>query len=123
MRRCISTLVGASIVSPATCGFDAVYGWRIPKNKERFSIRIKFKSICFGCAMHAPTDVLHPPASYSRIRPSVEIVTTCHGMNLPDAISARLTAFSSPPQHGTSMRRILTLLILLFAMICESFSA
>ena len=35
---------------------------------------------------------------------TVEIVTTCHGMNLPDACKARLAAFSSPPQQGTSMR-------------------
>ena len=59
----------------------------------------------------------------SRILPSVEIVTTCQGMNFPLACSARLTALSMPPQQGTSMRTTLTLLTSLRAMMAVSFSA
>ena len=32
------------------------------------------------------------------------MVTTLHGMNFPLALSAFLTAFSMPPQQGTSIR-------------------
>ena len=45
----------------------------------------------------------------SRILPSIEIVTTCHGRNFPLARSASRAACSSPPQHGTSMRTMVTL--------------
>lgn len=38
------------------------------------------------------------------MRPSVEIVITCQGMNLPLSCSARLAACSIPPQQGTCMR-------------------
>ena len=44
----------------------------------------------------------------SRIFPSIEIVTTCHGRNFPLARSASRAACSSPPQHGTSMRATVT---------------
>ena len=65
-----------------------------------------------------------PPNCYpSIILPSVEMVITCHGMNLPLACRARLTAFSIPPQQGTSIRTIFTLFMLLLDMICVSFSA
>lgn len=47
--------------------------------------------------------------SYFKIRPSVPIVYTCHGINFPLAISAFFTAASIPPQHGTSMRTTVTL--------------
>ena len=50
---------------------------------------------------------------YERSLPSVEIVTTCHGINLPLSCNALFTAFSIPPQQGTSILTILTLLILL----------
>ena len=45
----------------------------------------------------------------SRILPSIEIVTTCHGRNFPLARSASRAACSSPPQHGTYMRTMVTL--------------
>ena len=48
-------------------------------------------------------------AQRSRIFPSIEIVTTCHGRNFPLARSASRAACSSPPQHGTSMRTMVTL--------------
>ena len=60
--------------------------------------------------------------SYSSILPSVEIVTTCHGMNLPLACSAVFAACSKPPQHGTSMRTTVTLFISLSAIMAVSFS-
>ena len=45
----------------------------------------------------------------SRIFPSMEIVTTCHGINLPLFFRAVTAACSSPPQQGTSMRTTVTL--------------
>ena len=60
---------------------------------------------------------------YSKILPSVEMVTTCHGMNFPLACKACFTACSNPPQQGTSIRAMVTLLISLPAMICVSFWA
>lgn len=45
----------------------------------------------------------------SRILPSVEIVTTCHGINFSLRRKAVLAACSSPPQQGTSMRTTVTL--------------
>ena len=63
-----------------------------------------------------------PPMNQSRIRPSLEIVTTCQGMNLPLALSAFSAALWRPPQQGTSIRTIVTLLISLFRMISVSFS-
>ena len=35
-------------------------------------------------------------------------MTTCQGMNLPLACNAFFAAISSPPQHGTFMRTIVT---------------
>ena len=58
----------------------------------------------------------------SRILPSTEIVTTCHGRNFPLARSASRAACSSPPQHGTSMRTMVTLRMLLRTRISVSFS-
>ena len=60
--------------------------------------------------------------SQSRILPSVEIVTTCHGMNFPLCCKAVFAACSSPPQQGTSMRTTVTLFISLLRMISVSFS-
>ena len=45
--------------------------------------------------------------------PWMEMIFTCHGSSLPQFCSAVRTAYSSPPQHGTSMRTTVTLLILL----------
>ena len=59
---------------------------------------------------------------YSRIFPSVEIVTTLHGINFPLACNAFFAASSMPPQQGTSIRMIVTLFILLFAIMAVSFS-
>ena len=39
----------------------------------------------------------------------MEMVFTCHGSSLPQFCSAVRTAYSSPPQHGTSMRTTVTL--------------
>lgn len=41
----------------------------------------------------------------------MEIVTTLHGINLPLVCNAFFTAYSIPPQHGTSIRTTVTLLI------------
>ena len=65
---------------------------------------------------------LRPAAPYPRTRPSVEMVTTCTGSCLPLACTAARAARSRPPQHGTSMRSIVTLRMLLSATICASFS-
>ena len=43
------------------------------------------------------------------IVPSVEMTTTCHGINLPLACNAAFAACSNPPQQGTSIRTIVTL--------------
>ena len=59
---------------------------------------------------------------YSRIRPSTDIVITCHGMNLPLSWSAFRTAASRPPQQGTSMRTTVTPAISLCAIMRVSFS-
>ena len=58
----------------------------------------------------------------SIIFPSVEIIVTCHGIIFPLSISAFFTAFSRPPQQGTSIRTISTLLMSLFLIISVSFS-
>ena len=58
----------------------------------------------------------------SRILPSLEIVTTCHDRNLPLFWRAVSAALCRPPQHGTSMRTIVTLFISLFLIISVSFS-
>lgn len=55
--------------------------------------------------MHEKRTVLPRHTGQSdRVRPSVEITATRQGMNLPLCCNARLTAFSMPPQQGTSMR-------------------
>ena len=46
---------------------------------------------------------------YSRIFPSMEMVTTCHGMNYPLVCNAFFAVISKPPQQGTSIRRMVTL--------------
>ena len=70
-----------------------------------------------------------PPKRYrsarciqSRIFPSMEMVTTCHGMNFPLVCSAFFAAISKPPQQGTSMRRMVTLWMSLLRRISVSFS-
>lgn len=64
----------------------------------------KSSSFC-GLIDHRMTQIV------SSILPSVEIVTTCQGMNLPLFCSAVFAACSSPPQHGTSIRTTVTLLM------------
>ena len=59
---------------------------------------------------------------YSKIFPSMEMVTTCHGMNFPLVCSAFFAAISKPPQQGTSMRRMVTLWISLLRRISVSYS-
>ena len=51
--------------------------------------------------------IVHPRYQ-SRIFPSMEIVTTCQGIILPQSCSAFFAAISRPPQHGTSMRSTVT---------------
>ena len=60
--------------------------------------------------------------SYSAIRPSRVMVTTCHGIKRPLLLSAVSVMTWRPPQQGTSMRTTVTLLMPLSAMICVSFS-
>ena len=58
--------------------------------------------------------LIRPRASQrSRILPSTENVTTCQGIILPLFCRAVTTARSSPPQQGTSIRRTVTLDIVL----------
>lgn len=54
--------------------------------------------------------------------PSTVTVTTCQGMNLPLCWSAFFAAVSNPPQQGTSMRTMVTLLMSLSRIISVSFS-
>ena len=73
-------------------------------------------------------DLLYPIFSicfrlYSKIFPSADIVMTCHGITFPLAASALFTAFSIPPQQGTSIRATVILLISFFNKIPASFSA
>ena len=48
---------------------------------------------------------------FSSIRPSVDIVTTCQGINLPLFFRAVTAACSIPPQQGTSILTIVRLLM------------
>ena len=59
---------------------------------------------------------------FSRIRPSMPMVTTCQGMNRPLAFRAWVAACSRPPQQGTSMRTMVRLLIEFWRRIWVSFS-
>jgi len=58
----------------------------------------------------------------SGILPAAETVTICQGIILPEFCSAVFTAFSMPPQQGTSMRTTVTLLISFSLSIAVSFS-
>ena len=73
---------------------------------------------------HLPTEKMTRPVPVScyKMQPSSENVTTCQGMNFPDVRRASVVMRSKPPQHGTSMRVMVTLLMSLFAMISASFS-
>ena len=79
-----------------------------------------FKKLCARCRTFLPLreNISHE----SIIRPSSESVTTCQGMNLPLACNAFFAASSRPPQHGTSMRTIVTDLMSFSRMISVSFS-
>ena len=66
-----------------------------------------------------PEDGMPPQ---SKMLPSREMVTTCQGMNLPLACSAFCAARCNPPQQGTSMRTMVTLLMSLSRMMAVSFS-
>ena len=79
-----------------------------------------FKRLCDNLRICLP---LHKDISHkSIIRPSSERVTTCQGMNLPDSCNAFFAAISSPPQHGTAMRTIVTDLMSFSRKISVSFS-
>ena len=60
--------------------------------------------------------------NYSKILPSVEMVTIFQGINFPLFIRACLVALSIPPQQGTSILTTVTLLMLLPPIIAVSFS-
>ena len=76
------------------------------------------------CAIHRTCLPLRVNLSHeSIIRPSSERVTTCHGMNLPEACNAFFAANSRPPQHGTSMRTKVTDVMSFSRMISVSYSA
>ena len=62
-------------------------------------------------------------SSCGRILPSAENVTTRMGMSFPLASTACRAAYSSPPQHGTSMRVSVTLRTSFSVRIAVSFSA
>ena len=63
------------------------------------------------------------PAYRERTSPLVASTTTCQGIILPLCCKARLTAFSIPPQQGTSMRTTVTLWMSFCRRISVSFSA
>ena len=68
---------------------------------------------------------LTPPRSSSHpssIFPSMETVTTCHGMNFPLARRADFAACSKPPQQGTSIRTTVSERISFSERIAVSFS-
>ena len=69
-------------------------------------------------SFHAPV-----PAYRERTSPLVASTTTCQGIILPLCCKARLTAFSIPPQQGTSMRTTVTLWMSFCRRISVSFSA
>ena len=58
----------------------------------------------------------------SIIFPSLDMTTTCHGMNFPLARRAFSAARCNPPQQGTSMRTMVTERMSLFRIISVSFS-
>ena len=60
---------------------------------------------------------------YDRIFPLTDMVTTCTGICLPLACSALVTAFSIPPQQGTSIRTTVTLRMSFSLKMAVSFSA
>lgn len=103
---------------------------RAPENFCRSAPKREGSSILCAAAFVGVGDkrgLQKPPCRYrskrqSSSRPSVETVTTRHGMNFPLCWSALFTAFSIPPQHGTSMRTMVTLLMSFSAMIWASFS-
>ena len=93
----------------------------------RFSGCISQKAGCIfwrvGCIPENRGAFWGDRVHYSRIFPSREIVTTCQGMNLPLLRSAVSASRCSPPQQGTSIRTMVTLLMSLSRMIAVNFSA
>lgn len=88
----------------------------LPSESSRFRPIIPLKHICNSFSV-SPIS-----AQSSKIRPSVEMVTTCHGRNFPLFCSARSTAAWIPPQQGTSIRTTVTLRISFWRMISSNFS-
>ena len=96
--------------------------------KNHFTIKA-YLPLVPGQAVPAKMIPRFPPKRYrsalyfqSRIFPSMEMVTTCHGINFPLVCSAFFAAISKPPQQGTSMRRMVTLWMSLLRKISVSFS-
>ena len=92
-------------------------------NPPAFGARFFFQGGRAAYACRARAFVKQNSHCYpSNILPSVEIVTTCHGIILLLFCRAVTTAFSMPPQHGTSMRTTVTDLMLFRPIISVSFS-
>ena len=73
---------------------------------------VRFVAAAIGCGHCPPNPYLSPrlnrwPLFYKTF-PSTDSVTTRQGRSFPLRSSARLTANSSPPQQGTSMRVTVT---------------
>ena len=82
----------------------------IKKKRDRYTIfecERKFVSCLFIVLRNQR--IFFNLAVYERSRPSVEIVTTLHGISLPLDWIAVFTACSIPPQQGTSIRTTVTL--------------
>ena len=76
-----------------------------------------------SCAESGVFVIFPLQASCGRMLPSAVNVTTRMGMSFPLATTACRAAYSSPPQHGTSMRVSVTLRTSFSVRIAVSFSS
>ena len=91
-----------------TCDLSWAYG-NLPCEWQHHLVRNVLDPYPFHLCFPSSSPV--PFVYGSRMRPSVEMVTTCQGMHLPLFCKAVTAACSKPPQHGTSMRTIVRLLM------------
>lgn len=112
-------LAGITIASPALHWYFTPPTVNSPTPSRTVTMASPVESCVPICPMFL---LIFMNKNQSRSFPSTEMVVTCHGMNLPLFWRAFLAAISRPPQHGTSMRTMVTLAILLFRMISSSFS-
>lgn len=107
------------------CGYDTRSGWINGSAIAAFRaamVSLLNKSIMAPCGHYiTPPRRMRQRFGY-RIRPSVEMVTTCQGMNFPLFFSAVTAARSMPPQQGTSMRTTVRALMSFRVRISVSFS-